>query len=55
VNCDPSPIQYFWPASVRFVGYQTTSVVQAPQNNGASCGKVSVEPSSWGTVKALYR
>ncbi len=56
VNCEPLPDQFEWPTAVRFVGFQTAGHVGTPQNHGSSCGGiVSVEPSSWGTVKALYR
>lgn len=56
VDCAASPALWPWPTNVRFTGCKSTTNAGASQDHGASCGGiVSVESTSWGSIKSLYR
>lgn len=55
VDCNTTvPGLYLWPGQVRFVGAGTTDA-GALQDWGKGCTLDPVEPTTWGSVKALYR
>jgi hypothetical protein len=44
-----------WPVLTRFVGFASTDYSGTPQDHGNGCTTDAVEPTAWGTLKALYR
>lgn len=56
VDCETTPPgQWFWPEQMRFVGAATDDQATSLQDWGNGCGTDPVSPSSWGSVKSLYR
>ncbi len=55
VDCSIDAQPWSWPEFVRFRGCQSVSSPYPVQDHGSGCTVTSVEESSWGTIKSLYR
>lgn len=56
VDCEsPVPGNWEWPGQVRAVGAGTTDLAAGLEDWGRGCTGDPVEPTTWGSVKALYR
>jgi hypothetical protein len=55
VDCTPDPLLWSWPQYVRYRGFKTDGSSATLQDHGNGCTADPVDPSSWGTIKSLYR
>ncbi len=56
VDCDTTiPGLYNWPDQMRLVGCGTSDLAASLQDWGKGCTTDPVNPTTWGSVKSLYR
>lgn len=56
IDCDQTvPALSIWPGEMRLVGCGTSDLAASLQDHGNGCTADPVSPTTWGSVKALYR